>query len=504
MKLMGVDVGTTGVKAAVFDLQGNMLGYGFHEYDVICKKNGLAEQDAELVWKYAKEAMASAASQSGGDIAAISLSTQGDAVIPIDRERNALGNAHLGMDYRGIREAEDLSAALGDRHIFDLTGMRPHPMNSIVKIMWIARNQKGICEKVWKFVTYSDFLLAKMGSDEPVMDLTMASRSMGMNLGTETWEPEILDAAGIDANWLSRPVESGTEVGKLLPCLCSELGIQQGAKLVAGGHDQCCAALGAGITGENNFALDSHGTAEVISAAFPERRTNDIMYSSYYPCYRHAAKGMYFTFGLNHTAGILIKWYRDNLGLPEVEQAMQLGERPFEQIAKTATPGPSPLLALPHFNGSGTPTCDMQSKGAILGLTLSSTRFDIAKSLMEATAFELRSNLEQMKDTGIEIRDLLCVGGGARSAIDLQLKADILGIPVSTLNVREAACLGASFLAGIGAGAYGGISDAVSRVRSGKTYDPDEKVHAKYNDKYRIYKTLYETLKALNHNQECW
>lgn len=503
MKLMGVDVGTTGVKAAVFDLQGDMLGYGFHEYDVICKKNGLAEQDAELVWKYTKEVMAAAARQSGDDIAAISISTQGDAVIPMDRQRNALGHAHLGMDYRGTREAADISAFLGDRHIFDITGMRPHPMNSMVKIMWIVRHQKELCEKVWKFVTYSDFLLAKMGSDEPVMDLTMASRSMGLDLKTEQWCPEILNAAGIDISWLSRPVESGTVVGELSPALCSELGIRKGAKLTAGGHDQCCAALGAGIAGEN-MALDSHGTAEVVSTAFGKEQLSDIMYESYFPCYRYAAKGMYFTFGLNHTAGILMKWYRDNLGLPEVAQAERLGERPFEQIAKTATPGPSPLLALPHFNGSGTPTCDTQSKGAILGLTMASTRFDIAKSLMEATAFELRGNLERMEKTGVGIESLLCVGGGARSAIDLQLKADILGIPVSTLKIREAACLGASFLAGIGVGAYDGPADAVSRVQSDKTYDPDKKNHARYNKKYQIYTGLYKLLKDLNHEQECW
>ncbi len=503
MKLMGVDVGTTGVKAAVFDLEGNMLGYGFQEYDVVCKKSGLAEQDAELVWKRAKGVMAAAAEQSGGDIAAVSVSAQGDAVIPIDRRRNALGSAHLGMDYRATRETEDISASLGGRHIFDLTGMRPHPMNFVVKIMWIVRNQKELCKKVWKFVTYADFLLAKMGSDEPVIDLTMASRSMGLDLSTEQWCPEILDAAGIDVSWLSRPVESGTIVGELSPGLCEELGIRRGAKLVAGGHDQCCAALGAGIAGENK-ALDSHGTAEVVSTAFGKRQLNSVMYDSYFPCYRYVAKGMYFTFGLNHTAGILMRWYRDNLGLPEVAEAERTGERPFEQIAKTATPGPSSLLALPHFNGSGTPTCDTQSKGAILGLTLSSTRFDIAKCLMEATAFELRGNLERMEEVGVGIESLLCVGGGARSPIDLQLKADILGIPVSTLKVREAACLGAAFLAGIGVKGYGGPGDAASRVRLDKTYDPNRRFHERYNEKYKAYAGLYEKLKGLNHTRKCW
>lgn len=503
MKLMGVDVGTTGVKAAVFDTQGKMLGYSFHEYDVICEKPGLAEQDAELVWKLTKEVMSDAAAQSGGDIAAISLSAQGDAVIPMNRQRCALGRAQLGMDYRGTLETAEISAALGDRHIFDITGMRPHPMNFIIKVMWLLRNETALHENVWKYVTYADFILAKMGSDEPVIDLTMASRSMGLTIGTGEWCPEILNAAGIDSSTLSRPVPSGTVVGSLDPALCAELGILKGAKLVAGGHDQCCAALGAGIVSEN-MALDSHGTAEVVSTAFEKPRIDDVMYSSYYPCYRHAVGGMYFTFGLNHTAGILMKWYRDNLGLAEVQQAQRLGERPFEQIARTATPGPSPLLVLPHFNGSGTPTCDINSKGAILGMTMSSTRYDIAKGFMDAVAFELRNNLETMEKTGIEIKSLLCVGGGARSPIDLQLKADVTGIPVSTLKVREAACLGASILAGMGVGAYASAREAIRCVEIDQTYAPDKNMHLRYNNKYSLYNGLYDTLKDINHKQKSW
>jgi xylulokinase len=308
---------------------------------------------------------------------------------------------------------------------------------------------------------------------------------------------------GADASQLSRPVPSGAVVGALSPALCAELGISRGAKLVAGGHDQSCAALGAGIIREN-VALDSHGTAEAVSTAFKEPRTDDVMFDSYYPCYRHTVKGMYLTFGLNHTAGILMKWYHDTLGLAEVQEAQRLGERPFEQIAKTAVAGPSPLLVLPHFNGSGTPTCDVDSKGAILGLTMSTTRHDISKGFMDATAFELRNNLETLARAGIPIRDLLCVGGGARSPIDLQLKADVTGLPVSTLKIREAACLGASILAGMGAGAFSDVQEAAGCVKIDRTYEPDEKMHARYNEKYSIYKELYDTLKDINHKQRSW
>lgn len=503
MWLMGVDIGTTGVKAAVFDPEGKMLAYSFHEYDVICEKSGYAEQDAELVWKYVREVMSSTASKVNGEITAISISTQGDAVIPMDKQCNALCYAQLGMDYRAVKETAEISKLIGERTLFTQTGIRPHPLNSLVKMMWFERNLPNLKKKLWKYATYSDFILAKMGSDEPVIDLTMASRTMCLDIKTNQWSKDILSAAGIDVSLLSKPVPSGTLVGHLRTDLCNELGIKLGAMLVAGGHDQTCAALGAGLIREN-VALDSHGTAEVLSTAFNKPRLDDVMFNSYYPCYRHVVPNMYFTFALNHVGGILLKWYKDNLGYAEVVEAEKTGERAFEKIVVMAPCGPSPLLVLPHFNGSGTPTCDINSKGAILGLTMSSTRHDIAKGILDSTAFELRINIETMRKAGINIQQLLCVGGGARSPIDLKLKADVTGIPLSTLRVREAACLGAAILAGMGAGVYDNVNDAISCVKTDITYYPDDKMYERYNEKYAVYTSLYEALKETNSKIKSW
>ena len=503
MWLMGVDVGTTGVKAAVFDLGGNMTAYDFREYAVICDEPGYAQQDAELVWKYTGEVITSAASVVSGEIGAISLSAQGDAVIPVDRQGKALCFAQLGMDYRAVDETAEITRLLGEKNLFERTGMRPHPLNSLVKMMWFDRHMPRLREKLWKYMTYADFILSKLGSDGPVIDFTMASRTMCYDLRLNAWASDILTAAGIDRALLSDPVPSGAVVGNLRPELCKTFGICPGAKIVAGGHDQTCAAMGAGVIRENS-ALDSHGTAEVLSAALSHIRVDSGMYENFYPCYRHAAPDMYFTFALNHTAGILLKWYRDNLGLAEVAEAEKTGERPFERIVRMAPSGPSPLLVLPHFNGSGTPTCDTNSKGAVLGLTMSSTRHDIAKGIMDSTAFELRNNIETMKSIGIHIQRLLCVGGGARSPIDLQLKADVTGLRVATLKVREAACLGAAILAGLGAGAYSDAGEAASIIKTDQIYDPDIKTHERYNEKYDVYKSLYETLKATNIKIKRW
>ena len=499
MHLIGLDVGTTGCKAIVFDLDGNIKGYGFREYDIICEKPGWAEQEPKRVWELTKEVIRQAVNESGvNDIRALSLSVQGDAVIPVDKNIMPLYNTLLGMDYRSKGEAELCSGLVGDRNLFDITGMRPHPMNSLTKILWFQANTPGIFEKTYKFMTYADFILSKLGAEEPVIDYTMASRTMAFDLMNKEWSRDILKKAGIDERLLSKAVPSGEVVGKINASLACELGLPSKMLLVAGGHDQTCAALGAGVV-EENIAIDSHGTAEVVSTAFNRPVLNDLMYQSYYPCYCHVKKDMYFTFSLNHIGGILLKWYRDNLGHAEVKEAEALGIGAYQLMESKTSRGPSPVMVLPHFNGSGTPWCDLDSKGAMLGLTLATTRHDIVKGILDSLTYELRINIETMKKAGIRIDELRSVGGGAKSPIWLQIKADITGCRVATLKVREAACLGAAILAGTAAGGYLSVDDGVSAtVELKDVYSPDEELSRLYNEKYGVYRDIYNTLKHIN------
>ncbi len=496
--LLGLDVGTTGAKAVVFDQDGTIQGYGFHEYDVICERPGYAEQEPEKVWEMTKRVIKEAVSQSRTrEIKALSLSVQGDAIIPVDENITPLHNTLLGMDYRSAKQGEACSRLFGERTLFALTGMRPHPMNSLTKILWFKENAPEVYGKTFKFMTYADFILARLGA-EPVIDYTMASRTMAFNLVEKQWDTGILSRLGIDRDLLSKAVPSGEVAGKIRPSLAEELGVAEEMVLVTGGHDQTCAALGAGVV-EENIAVDSHGTAEVLSAAFNTPVVNDSMFDGYYPCYCHAKKDMYFTFALNHIGGILLKWYRDNLGHAEVTEAESLGMGAYQLMEAKAPRGPSSILVLPHFNGSGTPWCDLDSKGAILGLTMSTTRHDIVKGILDSLTYELRINIETMKKAGIRIDELRAVGGGAKSPVSLQIKADITGCKVATLQVREAACLGAAILAGTAVGAYASLNEGVDRTVSIKdVYVPDTASSALYNEKYCVYKEIYDTLKNIN------
>lgn len=498
MKFMGIDVGTTGVKAAVFNENGAMLGYGFQGYGILFGEGKQAEQDAEAVWACTRKVMAQAAAQAGGDIAAIGLSTQGDAVIPIDREGNALHPAILGMDYRTQPEAEACARMIGDRYLFEKTGMRSHPMNSLMKIMWFQEHFGDFSGKLWKYTTYADFLLLKLGAEEPVIDLSMASRVMALDLETKAWDTGILQAVGIDIETLSKPVPSGVVVGALKNTVAEETGIRERAKVVTGGHDQPCAALGAGIVGEGT-ALDSHGTAEVLSTAFQERRTNDRMYSSFYPVTYHVVPDRFFTFALNHTGGILLQWVRDTLCGEDVQKARELEMDPYTYLIEQAPELPSQVMVLPHFNGSGTPWCDMKSKGAFLGLSMDTTRGDLVKGTLDSLTYEMRINLERFQESHIPVERIRCVGGAAKSRKWLKLKADILGCTVETLKVREAACLGAAMLAASAFGMYTSPLDALPMVRIQERFEPDGDRRAEYEEKYRVYAGIYETLKKVNH-----
>lgn len=498
MYLLGLDVGTTGVKAAIFDLTGQIKAYAYHEYDVISLKPGWAEQDPELVWLLTKSVITKAVSESGlKDIRAISLSVQGDAIIPVDSNIKPLHNALLGMDYRSFHQAEVCAQIFGEQNLFNLTGMRPHPMNSLTKILWFKENAPKIYGKTFKFMTYADFILARLGA-EPVIDCTMASRTMAFDLVKKKWSAMILDQVDVSADLLSKTVHSGEIVGVIHPSLAREFGLPKDLLLVAGGHDQTCAALGSGAI-EENIAIDSHGTAEVLSTAFKSLKINDDMFNGFYPCYCHVVDGMYFTFSLNHIGGILFKWYRDNFGHAEVAEAQATGQDSYQLMTSRAPAGPSSVLILPHFNGSGTPWCDLTSKGAILGLTLATTRHDIVKGIMDSLTFELRINIETMKKAGITINELRCVGGAAKSPLWLQIKADICGCKVSTLKVREAACLGAAILAGTAAGGYANLAEGVREAVAIKdTYEPNQSILPLYNEKYNVYKDVYNTLKSIN------
>jgi xylulokinase len=239
---------------------------------------------------------------------------------------------------------------------------------------------------------------------------------------------------------------------------------------------------------------------ECITPIFDRAVLSPAMRENNYCCYHHVVPGLYATLAFNFTGGSLLRWYRDNLGAKEVEEAQVSGLDVYDIMIGKAAGGPSRLLVLPHFTMTGTPWFDAESKGAILGLTLSTGTDQIVKAILDGITYEMRLNLDRLAEAGVAVDGIRAIGGGAKSRTWMQLKANIFNRPVAALDVSEAACLGAAILAGVAAGEYPSAAEAADAlVRVVETYEPQPGEVGRYAEQYGRYQRVYPALRELLH-----
>ena len=495
MSVVGLDIGTTGCKAIVFGDDWEILGQGKREYSILTPRAQWAEQDAELVWKLAIDSLAEAVSRSKSDPpTAMALSVQGEAVIPVDKEGRPLRNAILGMDTRTTEENAWLAETFGAEELFNRTGMPMHTANTLTKLLWLKKHEPAVWESSRQFLLYEDYFLRRLTGTATISHC-LASRTQMYDLQSGCWAADILEKCGIDAGRLSElaPAAGGV-VGSLEKDIAARIGVDGDVLVVSGGHDQACAALGSGVI-KPGLAMVSTGTAEVVEVAMSSPVLSESLRRGNISVYRHVVPGLYLSMTLNHSGGLLLRWFRDTLGADKLLEAESAGGDAYDLLLADARPGPTGLMVLPHFSGSGTPTLDTTSRGAFLGMTFATTQADLGKAILEGLTFELRVNLDLLRESVIKIEELRAVGGGARSNIWLQLKADICETPLCVPRVTEAACLGAAILASVGAGNYDSISAAVrDAVKISRTVTPCGRNTEAYKRRYELYLELYPGL----------
>jgi xylulokinase len=277
--------------------------------------------------------------------------------------------------------------------------------------------------------------------------------------------------------------------------IASDLYLSEDTFVVTGGHDQPCSALGSGAL-DPGVAVYASGTVECITPAFNEPVFTEELRKNNLCTYDHTAPGMYATVAFSLTGGNILKWFRDEFGTAEIELAKRKNCDPYELLIDQMPEAPSRLIVLPYFTPSGTPYFDISVKGAILGLDLSVTREEIMKALLEGVAFEIKLNLDILRQSGYEVKELRVIGGGARSKKHIQLKADVIGMPITILDVTEAGCMGVAMLAKA-AHSKQKINDIVSNwVKPVARVEPRQQEI--YSSKFNLYKKLYPALRNLN------
>jgi len=495
MSVIGLDIGTTGCKAIVFSDDWKIFGQGKREYSIVAPQPHWAEQDVELVWKLALESLAEAVNQSSSDPPkAMALSVQGEAVVAVDEDGKPLRQAILGMDTRTTAENEWLVETFGAEELFNRTGMPIHTMNTLTKLLWLKENESAIWERSCQFLLYEDYFLRRLTGKASISHC-LASRTQMYDLRAGGWAADILDRCGIGIERLAElPPVAGGIVGSLDKKVGAQIGISHEVLMVDGGHDQACAALGSGVI-EPGLAMVSTGTAEVVEVAMSSLVLSESLRKGNISVYRHVVPEFYLSMTLNHSGGLLLRWFRDTLCKDKLLTAEQSGNDAYDLLLADAKPGPTDLMVLPHFAGSGTPLLDTTSRGAFLGMSFATSQADIAKAILEGLTFELRTNLDLLRESGIGIETLHAVGGGARSDLWLQLKADICQTPLCVPRVTEAACLGAAILASVGVGNYNTVNLAVQdAVKMDKRINPVRKNVDAYRPRYELYQELYPRL----------
>lgn len=485
MKIAGLDIGTTGCKLTVFDKDGTQLGKAYRDYPVR-RAAGAHEIDISTMMESVYAVLEEMAVQYP-DIAGIGVTSFGETFVMTDDRGEPLHNAMLYTDPRGAEECAELVKALGAEHIASVTGLAPHEMYSISKMMWLKKHRPEIYQAARRIHLIEDFVVWHL-THKAQIDYSLATRTMAFDIHQLTWSREIFDAAGINVSLMSEPVPTGSPSGTITPTAAQRTGLNGDCVVVSVSHDQVAAAVGAGAF-DGSVAVDGAGTVECLTPVYDSIPDIAVMRKGFFSVVPYVIPGKYVAYAFSYTGGALIQWCMETFGKGETYESM---ERAYEKDA------PSGLLVLPHFAGAATPYMDTGSKGAILGLTTATTGAEIYRACMEGVAYEMRLNYEALRDSGIRFEKLHATGGGARSKIWMQMKADVLNLPITALKTVDAGTVGSAMLTGVAVGAFSDLRDAAAyMVQEMETYYPRKEMHQAYMTIYQRYKNVYNAVRQL-------
>ncbi len=497
MKIAGLDIGTTGCKCTVFDADGVCLGKAYRDYPVKRAVNG-HEVDVAVIMDGVHEVLAQMAAQYP-DIGGVGVTSFGETFVLTDKAGQALHTAMLYTDPRGRAECSRLKERIGERKITEITGLRPHEMYSVSKLMWIKDNCPDIYRKAAYVFLMEDYVIYHLTGRRQI-DYSLATRTMAFDIRRLDWSQEILKAAGIEPEKLSEPVPTGTDAGRILPEAARRTGLSLETRIVSVSHDQVAAAVGAGAF-DGDVAVDGAGTVECVTPVFDSIPDIDVMYNGYFSIVPYVIPGKYVDYAFSYTGGALLQWCIDTLAKKERELAKGAGisvNEYLERQYRGEKNAPTDLLVLPHLAGAATPYMDTGSKGAILGLTAATTTADIYRACMEGVVYEMYLNVKALQGSGIHFTKMHATGGGACSAEWMQMKADMLNIPITALKTVDAGTVGSAMLTGIAIGLYGDLEDAAAKmVQKTKEYSPRGDMHEKYLRVFARYEKVYRAVRPL-------
>jgi xylulokinase len=493
MSVLGIDLGTTGCKTAAYSKDGRCLAQEYREYGAGHPRPGCVELDSREVWDKARQVIREVAARTGQDpVTALCTSSFGEAFVPVSRDREILGNSILNTDHRGAEYSDALARDIGQEAFYKINPNILGPQYSLPKLLWLRDHEPELFGQADYFLFWADLVPYMLGC-EPVAVNSLANRSLLFDLAKNDWSETLLVWSGIERKKLGRIVAGGTVIGTVSDRAASELGLPPDVRVVSGGHDQCCNALGGGCI-EPGSAVCGIGTFECITPTYGEIREPMRMLALRLNMEHHVLPGLYVSF-LYHQAGSLVKWFRETFAAADQPP---VGTDIYAMLDREMPGAPTGLLVLPYFDPPQWPAHIPDTAGVIAGLKSDTRRGEILKAIMECETFYFADSLLALEKLGVETREFMATGGGATSDAWLQIKADIFGVPFVRPKNTEGSLVGAAMLAGIATGVYGSAAEAVEVfVKRERRFEPDAARHAIYKEKLGLYRELFPATRNL-------
>jgi xylulokinase len=479
------DLGTTALKTALIAADGRALAIHTTEYALLGPRPDWVEMAPQTYWDAVASGTRAVFAESGAapsSLEGIGFSSQAQTFIPIDRKGRPLRNAIVWVDTRAQEIADEWEATWLPRDEYRrISGYPWLPAAlTVFKIAWLARYEPAAL-LAWKFLFLPDFIMYRL-TGETVTDRITAQGSGLFDFRAGGWEPRLLAASGVSSEQLPTVLDPGTVAGRLQADAAAELGIPAGVPVCIGANDQLVGAIGAGNV-RPGIVTATTGTSLALVATTAKLLDDPRMFVG-----RHAVPDAYCAMPFAITSAIVLKWFRD-LCAPDLDYDT------FLAGVGAVPPGCDGLAVLPHFAGTGSPTFNPHARGAFVGLTLGHTRAHLARAIMEACACILQECLELIRDHGLQIETVRALGGAARSDLWMQMKADMLGLPVERPACSDAASLGAAMLAAAGLGHFSTVREAAEAwYRPSRVFQPDAGRFPVYREVFERYRTLYDRL----------
>lgn len=495
---MGIDVGTTGVKIVIIDIDGKLKGTETVEYPLITPKPGWAEQEPYDWWNATIKCIRKILKKTeidGKDIKGIGLTGQMHGAVFLDKENKVIHPAILWCDQRTAEECKEINEIVGEERIFEITCNPVLTGFQAPKILWLRKNKPDIYRNVRKILLPKDYIRFCL-TGEFATDVSDASGTSLFDVRNRKWSEEILEKLEIPLDFLPKAYE-GTEItGYIKKDVSKITGLDENTPVVAGGGDQASGGVGNGIVEEGLVSV-TIGTSGVVFA-HSEKVIVDPKGRLHTFC--HAVPGKWHLMGVMLSAGGSFRWLRDNLCEEEKREGKRKKVDPYEIMtgkAKEIPVGSEGLIFLPYLTGERCPYPDPNARGVFFGLSLKHTKSHIIRSVMEGITFGLRDSVEIMKEINLPIGEkFIGSGGGGKSDFWCQMMADIFGKNIARLECQEGAPFGAAILAGVGIGLYEDVKTACKKILKEKdVFRYDEERFKKYENFYRIYRELYPALK---------